>query len=171
MAFLRLVPVVLLAACYSPDVRDCTVTCTGAADCAPDQTCGEDGFCASGAAAGTCSKIASTDAGVDVPVDDARPPDATPDAPPVTTVRLWVRIEGRGVVTLPGIGNCDGGSGQTECQFDVPKNLPTTLHATPKHNWRFEAWGDACQSATTATCVITPTIDGDVRARFEMLDD
>ena len=170
MAFLRLVPFVLLAACYSPDVRDCVVTCTGAADCAPEQVCGDDGFCASPAAAGTCSTLASTDAGVDAP-GDSQPPDAKPDAPPMTTVRLWVRIEGRGEVTIPGIGNCDGGSGQTECQFDVPKGVPTTLHATPKHNWIFEEWGDACKSAQTATCVISPAIDSDVRARFEMLDD
>jgi hypothetical protein len=171
MAILRFAYLLLTIACYSPEVRDCVVACTGAADCAPAQVCGEDGFCAAAAVAGTCATIAATDAGVDAPGDKPQP-DARPDAtPPPATVRIWVRIEGRGVVMIPAVGNCDGGSGQMECQFDVPQGAPTTLHASPKQNWRFERWDDACKDAPTATCVISPTTDSDVRARFEMLDD
>ena len=170
----RLLPCILCTtACYSPDVRDCTVACNRAADCAPDQVCGEDGFCAAAQVAGTCASIASTDAGTDAPVKPPPPMDASIDAmpDPPQTVRLWVRIEGRGLVSIPTIGTCDGGSGQTECMFDVPKNAPTTLHATPKNNWRFREWDDACAGTPTATCIITPMVDGDVRARFQMLDD
>ncbi len=156
-------------ACYSPDVRDCTVACNQAADCAPGQVCGGDGFCAAEDVAGRCASIAApNDAGIDGRKPDARV-DAMTDAWP--TVRVWVRVEGRGVVMLPTVGACDGNNGQTECPFDVKKDVPLTLHATPKNNWRFDAWSDACAGATTSTCTITPSAAASVGVRFEMIDD
>ena len=156
-------------ACYSPDVRDCTVTCNQAADCAPSQVCGSDGFCAAEDVAGRCATIAApNDAGIDGRKPDARV-DAMPDAWPM--VRLVVRIDGRGVVTIPTVGECDGGSGQTECPFDVKKDVPLTLHATPKNNWRFDAWSEACAAATTSSCAIAPSAMVSARVRFVMDDD
>jgi hypothetical protein len=166
MVILRTLLFAHLAACYSPDLRDCAVTCNQAADCAPGQVCGSDGFCAAEDVAGRCASIAApNDAG-------ALHFDARPDAPDAwLTVRVWVRIEGRGVVSIPTVGTCDGSNGQTECMFDVAHSVPLALHATPKNNWRFDAWSDACASAMTSTCALTPAADASVRARFEMDDD
>jgi hypothetical protein len=150
------------SACYSPEIRDCTTACNQGADCAPGQVCGDDGFCASQDVAGRCASIAApNDAGTDAT-------DAPPDAP---TIKLWVRVDGRGLVSIVGVGDCDGGSGQIECPFDVRQDAPLTLHATPKNNWRFDRWSDACDGQLTATCVIAPNTNTDVRARFELLDD
>ena len=152
----------LATACYSPDVRDCTVTCSAVADCAPGQVCGDDGFCAAEDVAGHCASIAATgDAGADAQTPDA-PRDARPDAPPdpTTTVTLTVRIDGRGDVVIPTIGTCGGGNGQTICPFVVPKN-----------HWRFERWDDACSGSPSETCSLVPTGNVLARVRFEAEDD
>jgi len=88
----------VLAACYQPRFGECVARCTAAADCAPGQVCGEDGWCASAEQAGRCF----TTPGVDAPAVDARMTDARrpmdsgmptdggmpdggmPDAPPPT---------------------------------------------------------------------------------------
>ncbi len=162
MDFLRTLPLSLTIACYSPDVRDCTVACESATDCAPSQVCGSDGFCASADVAGSCAAIAqATDAGIDAP------PDATA---PIPTVTLRIRIDGRGTVRVPTVGDCDAGSGSAECFFDVVKTTPITLSAVPKNTWRFDRWEDACK-AQPSTCVLAPTVDVSVRAKFVMIDN
>jgi hypothetical protein len=170
MVVLRSLLVVTLASCYSPDVRDCTVTCNQLADCAPGQVCGEDGFCAAQDVAGRCSTIAApNDAGIDARSPDAPRDAAPPDAAP--TVKLLVRIDGRGNVMIPTIGVCDGGSGQVTCPFDVVSGVPLTLLATPRNNWRFERWDDACAGSPTPSCELTPTANISARVRFEQDDD
>ncbi|MBA3396261.1 MAG: hypothetical protein H0T89_26765 [Deltaproteobacteria bacterium] len=165
------------ASCYSPEVRDCTVSCASAADCTGGQVCGGDQFCSAPEVAGTCLL---PDGGVDgmqppgdaaLPVD-ARPSttaDAMPDAWP--TVQLHVRIEGRGVVMLPTIGNCDGSSGQADCLYTVPQGTAVTLHAVPKNHWRFEEWTSQVCGNQPATCALVPDVPTFVQARFEEIDD
>jgi hypothetical protein len=68
----------LVAGCYEPAVRDCTVTCHGVHECAAGQVCGADGFCASPAHAGSCASMRAT---ADAPESDAPESDAvTSDA-------------------------------------------------------------------------------------------
>lgn len=158
----------LAPACYSPEVRDCTVTCNALADCAPDQVCGSDGFCAAEDVAGRCATIAApNDAGTDARRPDA-PPDASPDAWP--TVQLFISIEGRGVVAVATVGECDGGGGQATCPFQVPVGVALTMFATPKNNWRFDGWSEACAGSPTATCAITPGMSN-VTARVRFVED
>lgn len=164
------------ASCYSPEVRDCTVSCASAADCTGGQVCGGDQFCAAPEVAGTCMQ---PDGGVDatrppsdaaVPVD-ARPgamADAMPDAWP--TIQLHVRIEGRGVVMLPAIGTCDASSGQTDCLYAVPQGTAVTLHAIPKNNWQFQEWSSQVCSSQPATCALVADVPTFVQARFELND-
>jgi hypothetical protein len=168
MVVLRTALLAALAACYSPEVGDCTTTCNLATDCAPGQVCGQDGLCAS--AEISCRQAIASDAGITdtTPPVDA-PPDAMPDAAP-STVTLVVRIDGRGDVTIPSIGTCSAGNGQMQCPFVVAKGVPLTLQASPKNNWRFVRWEDAC-SGGIAACTITPVMNVSVRARFEELDD
>jgi hypothetical protein len=113
---------------------------------------------------GSCKAAASIDAG-----REPNPSDAPPDAP-TPFVKLVVKVEGRGEVFVPGAGTCDGGSGNTECTYDVPKDVPVTLQATPKNNWRFDKWADACDHQPTATCVLTPDKMVSARARFALSD-
>ena len=93
-----LLAIVTTSACYSPELRDCTLVCVSPRDCASGQVCGSDGLCASIERAGRCSQLPA-DAGTQIPDDGATevtmldasvPIDAPPDAPT------------RGAITLPG---------------------------------------------------------------------
>jgi hypothetical protein len=109
-----LVVVVALAGCYQPEVRDCTIACSFATDCADGQKCGSDGWCAAPPVAGTCDeRRENPDA---MPIDaeppieiDASAPDAQPDAMPDVVVKLTVIVEGRGKVRISPLGeDCIG---------------------------------------------------------------
>ena len=69
-----LLAVVLVAACYAPELRECSVVCDTSARCAPGQVCGKDGWCATEAMAGRCATQLHPDA--DSPFPDASPDDA-----------------------------------------------------------------------------------------------
>src|SRR5687768_11522870 len=103
-------------ACYEPELRDCTLSCTAAADCADGQVCGADHFCASPEIAGTCATMPGGAGGTgrDAGVTDAKMPDTRPDAPPdaATHVLLAISIAGKGQVTVHGIGTCDASQPQ-----------------------------------------------------------
>jgi hypothetical protein len=99
------------------------------------------------------------------------PPDSPPTDAAVPLVKLTVKIDGRGDVLVVGFGTCDGGSGMTECTFDVPKNAPVTLEATPKNMWHFDKWSDDCDHQPTTTCLLTPAMPAKARARFAMGGD
>ena len=52
-----MIPALLvLAACYDPAVRDCTVSCGTAGDCAGGQLCSRDGFCVARTFIGSCTQ-------------------------------------------------------------------------------------------------------------------
>lgn len=80
------------------------------------------------------------------------PQDAAVDAPPdgPTMASLHISIEGKGNVTVQGIGSCtsaDPDKGQ--CTYSVPPNSVTTVDAQPDEHFRFERW-------TSATCGADP---------------
>lgn len=149
----------VMSACYSPDLRDCTVSCAAAGDCASGQVCGATGFCA----APDVSCVVS-DAGVTV--QDARamdaqsftPQDAAPDAPAPpdapTTSTLHVHVDGQGRVTITGVGTCAAGPPQQgDCMFPVLTNIPLVATASPYSDWRFEKWTSTqCAMESTQTC-------------------
>lgn len=83
-----------LAACYEPTLASCTVRCAEAADCAPGQTCRDDGWCTAPGMTAACAPATGGDlvpvsgivVGVEVdapatPID--APPPPPPDAPSV----------------------------------------------------------------------------------------
>jgi hypothetical protein len=158
------------AGCYAPSLRDCTVTCEAARDCAGGQVCGPDGYCASPAAAGTCAPDARADAAeVDVdaaPALDARAidahdspprPDAAPDAAPLGA--LAVTITGRGDVVVSPLGvTCAAPNDMgATCGYDVVGGTPLVLVAATTHkDDRFAGWAGAC-SGSSATCALTAT--------------
>lgn len=179
MAVLKLAVATLAAtaACYSPDLRDCVVSCASSVDCAGGQLCGADHFCASPARAGHCAAPPATDAGLAAdagadahpPPPDARP-DAAIDAGP-TEVTLHVTIDGQGTVTLDGGGSCDSGAPQKgNCMLLAPEGVPATLHATPHDGQRFDRWTTMTCGGQGDTCVFVPTANVDVGARFRKAD-
>lgn len=154
-----------LAGCYSPSLRDCTVSCGSASDCATGQVCGADGMCASPAVAGRCA--AQVDAGHDAPA----PPDAAlADAPPDAgrTVRLTVQVMGKGSVTVEGVGTCSSQDpDRGNCVYNVPPGAPLTAEATPiTATDVFTMWSSSTCAGQGARCQFTPVLATVIAARF-----
>lgn len=142
--------VVVAAGCYSPELRDCAVTCTGAADCADGQGCTASGFCA--AAGTTC---APEDAAVDARLTDA----------------LRVTVVGRGSVVVDGAGTCTNlstmGMGTT-CMYAVPMTGPVTAHAqVTDGNHDFDKWTDSICKNQPQTCTFSPLPITVIQAQFQ----
>jgi hypothetical protein len=143
-------------ACYEPDLRDCTVACTSAHDCAAGQICGADHFCAEPGVSGTCPASSTSlpgDAGMPPGGDHSdggmiMPADAGVDAPPdaPTQATLSISIDGKGLVTVQGIGSCTSADpDKGHCTFMVPPDSVTTVNAQADTNFRFDRW-------TSTTC-------------------
>ncbi len=151
-----------LASCYSPSLRDCTVSCTAATDCANGQVCGSDHRCA--APAVSCSADAAVDASPRDAAVDALPP--PPDSSPFVT--LHVHVDGSGLVSVLAVGACDSmGPTHGDCMYDVIAGVPLELDATPHAGFDFDSWsGGPCDQAD-ASCTFTPTTNVDLHARFK----
>jgi hypothetical protein len=160
-----------LAGCYSPSLRDCTVSCGSAGDCATGQVCGTDGMCASPAIAGRCTLV---DAGThDAPAhpDAPAPRDAgLPDAPPdaARPVRLTVQIMGKGSVTIAGVGSCSSQDpDKGNCVYDVVAGVPLSAQAMPiTPTDMFAMWTSITCGGQGARCQFTPVLATVIAARF-----
>lgn len=145
-----------LVACYQPTLRDCTVSCSSAADCAGDQVCGASGWCAAPDVA--CSldpDAASVDgAGADGSDGDGMSPI---DAPMMIDAGADLRIviSGRGSVATdqPGV-NCQTPPG--DCTYSVAPGTAVTLTAIdgPGNN-QFVDWTTPNCMGMGRTCVLT----------------
>ena len=147
MAILKLLFVTLLpTACYSPELRDCSVTCSSATECASDQVCTAAGFCA--APGVTCTLLQPPpDAGSDAAVHDA-----PADAPPAAHGLLHVRVMDKGKVNVAGVGTCD-----EDCMYVVVLDTALDARAVPAEDRELERWtSDAC-SGQDETCTFTPS--------------
>jgi hypothetical protein len=145
------------AGCYDPLLRDCTVTCKLPTDCAPEQTCGHDGFCV-GSAADLCT--------ISGDHPDAAPVDKVDAAPP-KTIDLHVTVTGMGSVVVddePAM-TCSATPISATCTYEVTADTAHHLVARPQPPRAFMAWTGACSGSAT-TCAVTPTADTDVGAMF-----
>lgn len=132
----------MLGACYAPEVRDCTVTCTtSAAKCAADQVCGSDGYCATPEVAGQCEGGGT----------------------PMVTLRIVV--EGDGRVTVKDIGECRSDAGG-DCTWQLEPARSIELSASRD----LERWTSGCSGADS-TCRLAPTSATIVGARFRTSGD
>ncbi|HTJ40572.1 MAG TPA: hypothetical protein VL463_00700 [Kofleriaceae bacterium] len=176
-----IVAAIACVGCYQPALRDCTITCAGAGDCAMGQVCGADGFCARPEVAGTCAADAAIAGEPDARMID--PPDARivamPDARPLPpdahpTVTLAITIDGRGKVQVAPIDQtCDAHDWiGTACAYSVPQGDALVLTAkTRSKDDRFAGWSGAC-AGSIASCVVTPTSGTTtVVAAFQPKDD
>ena len=131
----------ILSGCYSPEVRDCTVSCSSADECAGGQVCNAMGYCADEGI--TCGNSA-VDAGDD-------------------RVMLHVQVMGRGRVDVVGASSC-GGAGPSDCMIPVMKGR-VTLNAVEIGN-EFDRWTSGCTSGST-TCSVTVDRAITVGAKFK----
>jgi hypothetical protein len=148
MAILKLLLLSLIPACYSPDLRDCTVSCVGAADCTGGQVCSAEHYCA--ASGVSCAMVAPP---LDAPRADMMTLDAPPpiDAPPATG-DLHVRIMDKGDVEVSGVGTC-----AHDCTYTVLLGGELELVAQPDKDHRFDRWTSEACSGQDATCILVPT--------------
>jgi hypothetical protein len=171
-----LVAVAAGSACYSPQLRDCTVSCATDDDCAGAQVCGADRMCAMPAVADHCSALTVVDAGApsDAHHDAAITKDAAIDAaipidaPPLQQITLHVHITGKGSVFVDGHGNCAAqGPQHGDCLFTVVARVAESLHALAEPGQQFTAWTSPACQGQGATCVLTPTTAVTVSVAFD----
>lgn len=149
----------LLGACYSPDLAECTVSCASDGDCGGGQVC-TSGLCAAEGA--SC-----TGEGADAAVVEPDAPE--PDAPlPQTQLRL--RVMDQGSVTPSGLTACTMDLG--ECKYSVAVGVALSLTAEPMGNRVFEKWEEACAGEMTNVCTVTPAMGPELKvtAKFRKLD-
>jgi hypothetical protein len=144
--------IVALAGCYDPSLRDCTVTCHAAGECATGQVCGADGYCAAPSVAGTCT-APDAHASIDAPIAivdsgfDAAPPDA-PGA------QLHITITGKGkVVDSTSTITCSAPPG--DCLFGAEPGAMITLTAIGMGSHPFNDWTTANCMGMGASCTVT----------------
>jgi hypothetical protein len=139
-SLLILVSLGLLAAgCFSPDLRDCTVTCTGSDECGGDQVCG-GGFCR--AADATCPAAGSGSS--------------------AAKVALRVEVMGEGNVVAANLGTCS-----SSCTWMVAQGSRVQLDAMRIEDKDFEHWTTSNCTADDPSCVLTLTTETFVGAKFK----
>jgi hypothetical protein len=156
---------VVLAGCYSPEIRDCTVSCASPHDCVRGQICGRDGLCAAPEIAGRCPS-ALPDGGPSHDAGSSADATMTADAP--ATVSLHVQISGKGSVIVIGHGTCSSLDPQRgQCTYDIALGIPQTVLATDiQPSEAFSKWISATCDGQDARCTFTPAAATTVVAKF-----
>lgn len=168
------------SACYSPELRDCTVKCVIATDCAADQLCSA-GYCVGSTEVDCSTSSATNDAGTstgggggggggngqDAGVADAAV-DAPPDAP--THGTLTVNVEGKGSVVVDTVGLCT--SAQQSCDFVVPLAATLTARAYGGEDFAFDKWTtpSVCPDVDNSACSFVPQLTTAITAKFRKDD-
>jgi hypothetical protein len=150
--------------CYAPSLRDCTVSCESAGDCASGQVCGSDGLCAAPEAAGHCA-TAEVDAGD----ADASPPGdaAVPDAPKL--VALHVQVDGKVSIEVAGLGVCSSKDpSHGRCMYDIALGIAQRVDAIAvEPDQQFAGWTSPTCAGQGAVCTFVPlTMLTSVVAKF-----
>ena len=165
LGYARTAALLAIAGCYSPDLRDCTVSCATSDDCAGSQVCGTDHFCAVPAKAGTCASSMMADAGLPATdataAGDAPPADAEqPDGPSLGALELVVMGHGQ---LVAGSHICS-----MDCTFMVALD-PIEVVAVGSADQTFEKWTvGPCVGSQSTTCTATPPVT--VGVKFHKAD-
>ena len=138
MVVLTIAVALALAGCYAPDVRDCTVTCGSATDCADGQAC-TNGYCVADGATPACGAM------------------ETPDAP-VASTAIRITIKGHGRVTFGGVVACDSETAAMgTCTVTVPRHAIVHAQAIADADGSFRNWTSTiCPVVSQSTCDFTP---------------
>lgn len=152
-----------MSACYQPTLRDCTVSCTSAADCAGDQVCGANGWCAAqGVVCSLDPDAASPDAaGPDAGDTDAAdgdammPTDGTPMIDAGADLRIVISGRGSVVGDYPGV-DCMSPPG--DCTYGISPGTMVMLTAVDGPGGHaFVDWTTPNCMGMGRTCVVTVT--------------
>ncbi|MEP6863027.1 MAG: hypothetical protein ABJE66_20540 [Deltaproteobacteria bacterium] len=147
------------AACYAPDVPECTLACTADADCVNGQACTGDGYCAASPATQCVQREAMPD-GASVGSGSGTG-SGTGSGSGTTTVSVHVTVDGNGTVTASTGLMCTN-----DCTFQVDKAVPMTLTAMPSSTHQaFDSWSGAC-ATQPALCHVTPNAAITIGAKF-----
>lgn len=134
----------VLGACYSPELQDCTVTCSISTDCADDQVCGGDKFCASPEVANQCESAGTGSS--------------------MTTVTLRITVEGSGKVVVKDIGECAAHDDTIgDCTWQLAIGTRVELEAS---SGDFDKWLSPACSGQDKSCTFTPETSTIVGAKF-----
>jgi hypothetical protein len=132
---------VVVTACYSPDLAPCSVHCAPNTTCPDDMQCGSDHMC--------------------------HPPGDTT----VCKMTLDIQIEGGGAGTVtsdPAGINCNSNSTGPGCDLMLPLGTPVTLTESHTVGNTFTSWtGDVCDGSTATTCMFTIEMPTTVTATFD----
>ena len=162
----------LLAGCYSPDLRDCTVSCASSADCAGSQLCNAEHMCA--AKDVSCSTMTTMPIAASIAPDGTRTVDApraidAPPPPPIDApapVIVHLHVDGHGQLTT-GTTSC-----QADCDVSVARGTPMNVLAQGLGDQVFKGWTQGpCVGSMLPSCALTPTANVTVGARFHKGDD
>ncbi|MBV8759320.1 MAG: hypothetical protein JO257_18680 [Deltaproteobacteria bacterium] len=163
----------LLAGCYQPELRDCTVSCESSADCAGAQVCSASHLCAgkdvSCSGMTTATQDASADSAAAVidapksPIDAPRAVDAA--HPPIDApapVSLHLHVDGGGGTLTAGTHSCSD-----DCTYQVAYGVPIAIQAQANGNHAFAGWTQGpCMGTFVPTCTVVPTTPTNVTGRF-----
>ncbi|HET9990443.1 MAG TPA: hypothetical protein VFQ65_18055 [Kofleriaceae bacterium] len=168
MAVLRLraIAITLVAACYSPDAPDCTLTCTGDADCVSGQACTTDHLCAATSIT-RCGAHAMTDGNNATGSDAGMGSGSGSGSGSATYVTLTLHVDGNGSASTSNDQTCDSIGTMKDCPFQVVKSAPLTVTATPHVTKQFDKWtGGPCDNQPI-TCQTTPNGPIMIQAKFK----
>lgn len=147
----------VVAACYDPSLKDCTISCASNDDCAHGQACAAGGWCAAEGA--SCSGV------IDAPTvvtDSAPAVDAAvaPDA--MTNASLRVTVQMVGQIVVEGVGTCTStmptahAPATMTCTYGVVSGTELTATAMPTSSQhQFDKWTDPLCKSQGATCKFT----------------
>lgn len=151
-------------ACYDPELRDCSVTCAAASDCAGGQVCGSDGYCSAPSVAGSCARDDVGGGGGEFldagPMVDASGP----------VLRITISGGGKVEVSMPTFTCNSRDTG--DCTVSVTAGATLRLTAKSSGDRRFDGWTTSNCASQDATCHLTATPTTTVvGARFIREDD
>lgn len=142
----------ILSGCYSPEIRDCTVTCAGSDECAGGQVCTK-GFCA--AEGVSCDNGPGPNPATDAGIDGALP-----------RVMLHVKISGNGKVDVTGAASC-GEGGMRDCMIAVFPGAVTATATAFQTDHPFDKWESMTCANAPATCMFVMTSPTTIEAKFK----
>jgi hypothetical protein len=149
----------LAPGCYSPELADCAVSCTVAADCSPGQACGVDGWCVGDGSA--CSAPGPDDSGsggLPAPVQD--------ELRLVIAGQGQVELEilvGDAAIDLAALDRdavskqrCSSNSAAgSSCVFPLPPGTRVSMQSKEARSWTFAGWDvPSCGGGAPKICAI-----------------
>ena len=161
--------IAMVGSCYSPTVRDCTVTCDSSHDCIGGQLCGSDHFCAMPEVASHCAGDLAPDASLTKHLDGGGADAVVGSDAASATVILHLHDDGNGEIAIVGGASCATSDPQHgDCMIAVPSGVLVVLQASGQAPNVFMRWEGQVCSGTNPSCSFVPNLPtSDIHAKFD----